>query len=121
MYDLICIYYINLLNSIFLNFFSVYRQGEIGSSWYVVLGGSLEARLMHTSQTSSTNAEKVRARNKTDFFPPPNKSSSVKFSVFVLTVNRNHQRHIYNTIRGMYFYEYINHTNRAVNYSISSS
>lgn len=39
---------------------SVYRQGEIGSSWYAVLGGSLEARLSHATQTSSTSSDKVR-------------------------------------------------------------
>ncbi|XP_022161315.1 rap guanine nucleotide exchange factor 4 [Myzus persicae] len=37
----------------------LYRQGEIGSSWYAVLGGSLEARLTHTTQTSSTNTDKA--------------------------------------------------------------
>lgn len=49
--------YINLVT--FLYFFAVYRQGEIGSSWYAVLGGSLEARLSHTTQTSSNSADKV--------------------------------------------------------------
>jgi hypothetical protein len=42
----------------------VYRQGEIGSSWYAVLGGSLEARLSHTNQTSSTNTDKVSEEKK---------------------------------------------------------
>jgi len=49
------LYLINIL----IFHISVYRQGEIGSSWYAVLGGSLEARLTHTTQTSSTNTEKV--------------------------------------------------------------
>jgi len=43
---------------------AVYRQGEIGSSWYAVLGGSLEARLTHTTQTSSTNTDKVSPKQK---------------------------------------------------------
>lgn len=38
---------------------TVYRQGEVGSSWYAVLGGSLEARLAHTTQTTSTSTDKV--------------------------------------------------------------
>jgi len=42
----------------------VYRQGEIGSSWYAVLGGSLEARLTHTTQTSSTNTDKVSPKKE---------------------------------------------------------
>jgi len=47
---------------------SVYRQGEIGSSWYAVLGGSLEARVSHTAQTSTTNSEKVSMQNNKSFF-----------------------------------------------------
>lgn len=58
-------YLINILICFF--FISVYRQGEIGSSWYAVLGGSLEARLTHTTQTSSTNTEKVSPKQKSLF------------------------------------------------------
>lgn len=46
---------------------TVYRQGETGSSWYAVLGGSLEARLTHTTQTSSTNTDKVSTKQKSLF------------------------------------------------------
>lgn len=48
----------------FILLVTVYRQGEIGSSWYAVLGGSLEARLTHTTQTSSTNTDKVSEEQK---------------------------------------------------------
>lgn len=47
---------------------SVYRQGEIGSSWYAVLGGSLEARISHTAQTSTTNSDKVSTQYNKSFF-----------------------------------------------------
>lgn len=56
----------DVYNKFFFFFFiAVYRQGEIGSSWYAVLGGSLEARLTHTTQSSSSGAEKVSAKHKT--------------------------------------------------------
>lgn len=44
----------------YLFYVPVYRQGEIGSSWYAVLGGSLEARL---SQNPSTSTDKVSYEN----------------------------------------------------------